>query len=113
MIIIPCLDHCDSFTKHIVSFNKYAYFGNDIELRLPVSLPWYLPLSFILMQQKNAPPIVDKRRDSYCDDIEIHPKAKSNPSFITALVHNARCSFHSRSRPKSRSRDNNMEAAEW
>ena len=64
------------------------------------------------MQQNNAPPIVDKRRDSYCDDIEIHPKAKSNPSFITALVHNARCSFHSRSRPKSRSRDNNMEAAE-
>lgn len=63
-----------------------------------------------LMQQKNAPPIVDKRRDGYCDDKEIHPRAKSNPSFITALVHNARCSFHSRS-PKS-SRDNNMEAAE-
>ena len=65
-----------------------------------------------LMQQKKAPPIVDKRRDGFCDDKEIHPRAKSNPSFITALVHNARCSFHSRSRPKSRSRDYNMEAAE-
>lgn len=30
---------------HIVSLTHYAYFGNDIELRLPVSLPWYLPLN--------------------------------------------------------------------
>lgn len=60
----------------------------------------------------------NKRRDGSFDDKEIHPRAKSNPSslpnpsFITALVHNAKCSFHSMSRSKSRSRGNNMEAAE-
>jgi hypothetical protein len=54
----------------------------------------------------------NKRRDGSFDDKEIPPRAKSNPTFITALVHNTRCSFHSRSRSKSRSRENNMEAAE-
>ena len=56
--------------------------------------------------------IKNKRRDGSFDDKEIPPRAKSNPSFITALVHNARCSFHSRSRSKSRSRGNNVKAAE-
>lgn len=55
--------------------------------------------------------LTNNKRGSF-DDKEIHPRAKSNPSFITALVHNAKCSFHSVNRSESRSRGNNMEAAE-